>query len=195
MLSYAFQSRAEFPRTRQRFYRAMGGGSAYSEGGERGRGQNERQRGGGCAKPLRGQAPETPKRLLHSRFASATHYKLEDFVAGTLADAPNLPVSQIFTLDFHGTHRASGSPLKIKVGSFLPDTLPSRQFLLRHYTLCRHCSLPTPTLFKRIVSVLPSFRELQAVPNFAGNTYKHRANECRMELAPIMPSAADVQPS
>lgn len=84
---------------------------------------------GGCAKPLRGQAPVTPKRLLHSRFASATHYKLEHFVAGTRADATNLPVSQIFTLDFHGTHRASGSPLKIKVGSFLPDTLPSALFL------------------------------------------------------------------
>lgn len=26
-------------------------------------------------------------------------------------------------------------PIKIKVGSFLPDTLPSRQFLLRQYTL------------------------------------------------------------
>lgn len=98
--------RAEFPRTRQRFYRAMGGRLCIFRGGERGRGQNERQRGGGCAKPLRGQAPETPKRLLHSRFASATHYKLENFVAGTLADAPNLPVSQIFMLDFHGTHRA-----------------------------------------------------------------------------------------
>lgn len=83
-----------------------GGRLCIFRGGERGRGQNERQRGGGCAKPLRGQAPEPPKRLLHSRFASATHYKLEDFVAGTIADAPNLPVSQIFTLDFHGTHRA-----------------------------------------------------------------------------------------
>lgn len=75
-------------------------------GGARGERKNDVQRGGGCAKPLRGQAPVTPKRLLHSRFASATHYKLEDFVAGTLADAPNLPVSQIFTLDFHGTRRA-----------------------------------------------------------------------------------------
>lgn len=85
--------------------RSVGAFCIFREG-ERGRGQNERQRGGGCAKPLRGQAPVTPKRLLHSRFASATRYKLEDFVAGTLADAPNLPVSQIFTLDFHGTHRA-----------------------------------------------------------------------------------------
>ncbi len=84
----------------------MGGGSAYSEGERGGEGKTSVSAVGGCAKPLRGQAPETPKRLLHSRFASATHYKLENFVAGTLADAPNLPVSQIFTLDFHGTHRA-----------------------------------------------------------------------------------------
>ena len=55
--------------------------------GERGQDENKRQRGGGCAKPLRGQAPVTPKRLLHSRFASATHYKTEIFVDGTRADA------------------------------------------------------------------------------------------------------------
>lgn len=67
-------------------------------------------------------------------------------------------------------------PIKISAGSFLPDTLPSALYPARHQPF-------------------PSFRGLQAVPNFAGNTYKHRANECRMELAPIMPSAADVQPS
>lgn len=68
--------------------------------GERGRGKNERQRGGGCAKPLRGQAPVTPKRLLHSRFASATHYKTEIFVDGTRADAVDLPDMQIFKARF-----------------------------------------------------------------------------------------------
>lgn len=67
--------------------------------GKRGR-EEIYERGGGCAKPLRGQAPVTPKRLLHSRFASVTHYKLEDFVAGTLAEAPNLPDSQIFNPRF-----------------------------------------------------------------------------------------------
>lgn len=64
--------------------------------GERGESKNERQRGGGCAKPLRGQAPVTLKRLLHSRFASATHYKTEIFVDGTRADAIDLPDCQIF---------------------------------------------------------------------------------------------------
>ena len=68
--------------------------------GERGREKNERQRGGGCAKPLRGQAPVTPKRLLHSRFASATHYKTEIFVDGTRADAVDLPDMQIFKARF-----------------------------------------------------------------------------------------------
>ena len=62
--------------------------------------ENERQRGGGCAKPLRGEAPVTPKRLLHSRFASATHYKTEIFVDGTRADAVDLPDMQIFKARF-----------------------------------------------------------------------------------------------
>ena len=57
--------------------------------------ENERQRGGGCAKPLRGAAPRTPKRLLHNRFSSSTHYKTEIFVDGTRDDAVNLPESQI----------------------------------------------------------------------------------------------------
>ena len=68
--------------------------------GERGRGKNERQRGGGCAKPLRGQAPVTPKRLLYSRFASATHCKTGIFVDGTRADAIDLPDMQIFKAQF-----------------------------------------------------------------------------------------------
>ena len=59
-------------------------------------GKNKRQRGGGCTKPLRGQAPVTLKRLLHSRFASATHYKSRRFVGRPLAYASNLPDSQIF---------------------------------------------------------------------------------------------------
>ena len=50
--------------------------------------------------PLRGQAPVTPKRLLHSRFASATHYKTEIFVDGTRADAIDLPDMQIFKAQF-----------------------------------------------------------------------------------------------
>lgn len=74
--------------------------SAYSGGEKKGRSENEVQRGGGCAKPLRGQAPVTPKRLLHSRFASATHYKTEIFVDGTRADAIDLPDMQIFKARF-----------------------------------------------------------------------------------------------
>ena len=42
---------------------------------DKGIGRNPPQGGGGCIKPLRGQAPEPPKRLLHSRLASTTHYK------------------------------------------------------------------------------------------------------------------------
>lgn len=77
-----------------------GGVSAYSARARGGEGKNEVQRGGGCAKPLRGQAPVTPKRLLHSRFASATHYKTEIFVDGTRADAIDLPDMQIFKAQF-----------------------------------------------------------------------------------------------
>ena len=69
-------------------------------GGARGERKNDVQRGGGCAKPLRGQAPVTPKRLLHSRFASATHYKTEIFVDGTRADAIDLPDMQIIKARF-----------------------------------------------------------------------------------------------
>lgn len=61
-----------------------------------GQGKNERQRGGGGAKPLRGQAPVTPKRLLRSRFASATRYKSQDFVERDPREMANLPESQIF---------------------------------------------------------------------------------------------------
>ena len=72
--------------------------SAYSSVAKKGR--SEIERGGGCAKPLRGQAPVTPKRLLHSRFASATHYKTEIFVDGTRADAIDLPDMQIIKARF-----------------------------------------------------------------------------------------------
>ena len=76
------------------------GGFCIFRGGARGERKNDVQRGGGCAKPLRGQAPVTPKRLLHSRFASATHYKTEIFVDGTRADAIDLPDMQIFKAQF-----------------------------------------------------------------------------------------------
>nr|DAP57874.1 MAG TPA: hypothetical protein [Caudoviricetes sp.] len=73
-------------------------------------------------------------------------------------------------------------PIKIKARSFLPDTLPSALYPARH----QPC-------FQRNVSLLPSFRLRIIRLIFAGNTYKYRANESRMELAPIMPSAADIQ--
>ena len=75
--------------------RSVGAFCIFREG-ERGQDENKRQRGGGCAKPLRGQAPVTPKQLLRSRLASATRYKTEFFVDGTRADAVDLPDMQIF---------------------------------------------------------------------------------------------------
>ena len=65
-------------------------------GGERGRGKNERQRGGGCAKPLRGQAPVTPNSLILRSFHLATRYKSEIFVERDPREMANLPESQIF---------------------------------------------------------------------------------------------------
>jgi len=64
--------------------------------GERGRGKNERQRGGGCAKPLRGQAPVTPNSLILRSFHLATRYKSEKFVERGPREMTNLPESQIF---------------------------------------------------------------------------------------------------
>lgn len=64
--------------------------------GERGRGKNERQRGGGCAKPLRGQAPVTPNSLILRSFHLATRYKFKDFVERDPREMANLSESQIF---------------------------------------------------------------------------------------------------
>lgn len=64
--------------------------------GERGRGKNEHQRGGGCAKPLRGQAPVTPNSLILRSFHLATRYKSQDFVERDPREIVNLPESQIF---------------------------------------------------------------------------------------------------
>lgn len=64
--------------------------------GREGRGKNERQRGGGCAKPLRGQAPVTPNSLILRSFHLATRYKSEIFVERDPREMANLPVSQIF---------------------------------------------------------------------------------------------------
>lgn len=64
--------------------------------GEREQGENKRQRGGGCAKPLRGQAPVTPNSLILRSFHLATRYKSQDFVERDPREMANLPVSQIF---------------------------------------------------------------------------------------------------
>lgn len=48
--------------------------------GERGRGKNDNEGGGGCAKPLRGQAPVTPNSLILQSLHISSHYKLEKFV-------------------------------------------------------------------------------------------------------------------
>ena len=63
---------------------------------ERGQDENKRQRGGGCAKPLRGQAPVTPNSLILRSFHLATRYKSQDFVGRDTREMANLPVSQIF---------------------------------------------------------------------------------------------------
>ena len=65
----------------------------------RGRGGREKKQASarwGVCKATTGASPVTLKRLLHSRFASATHYKTEIFVDGTRADAIDLPDCQIF---------------------------------------------------------------------------------------------------
>ena len=64
--------------------------------GERGQDENKRQRGGGCAKPLRGQAPVTPNSLILRSFHLATRYKSQYFVERDPREMANLPVSQIF---------------------------------------------------------------------------------------------------
>ena len=64
--------------------------------GREGRAKNERQRGGGCAKPLRGQAPVTPNSLILRSFHLATRYKSGDFVERGPREMANLPESQIF---------------------------------------------------------------------------------------------------
>ena len=70
--------------------------SAYSARAKKGRSENKRQRGGGCAKPLRGQAPVTPNSLILRSFHLATRYKSQDFVERDPREMANLPVSQIF---------------------------------------------------------------------------------------------------
>lgn len=64
--------------------------------GREGTRKNELQRGGGCAKPLRGQAPVTPNSLILRSFHLATRYKFKDFVERGPREMANLPESQIF---------------------------------------------------------------------------------------------------
>lgn len=74
--------------------------SAYSGGAEKGRSENEVQRGGGCAKPLRGQAPVTPNSLILRSLHLATHYKSEEFVEWDPCEMVDLPDMQIFKAQF-----------------------------------------------------------------------------------------------
>lgn len=75
--------------------RSVGAFCIFREG-ERGQDENKRQRGGGCAKPLRGQAPVTPNSLILRSFHLATRYKSEIFVERGPREMANLPESQIF---------------------------------------------------------------------------------------------------
>ena len=83
--------------------------SAYSGRTKKGRSENEVQRGGGCAMPLRGQAPVTPNSLFLRSFHLATRYKTEIFVDGTRADAVDLPDMQIFKAQFRRDPTASAA--------------------------------------------------------------------------------------
>ncbi|HBN62646.1 MAG TPA: hypothetical protein DD424_01940 [Porphyromonadaceae bacterium] len=74
--------------------------SAYSARAKKGRSENEREGGGGCAKPLRGQAPVTPNFLILRPFHLATRYKSEIFVERDPREMVNLPESQIFKARF-----------------------------------------------------------------------------------------------
>ena len=72
---------------------------------------------------------------------------------------------KFLTLDFYWTHRHRAAH-KIKVGSFLPGTLPSALYPARHQPF-------------------PSFRVLQAVPIFAGKTNKYRILWQTIHLPPM----------
>ena len=58
--------------------------------------EKEREGGGGCAKPLRGQAPEPPNSLILRSLHLATRYISKEFVERDPREMPNLPESQIF---------------------------------------------------------------------------------------------------
>lgn len=70
-------------------------GSAYSAL-QSGMSEKEREGGGGCAKPLRGQAPVTPNSLILRSLHLATRYKSGEFVERDPREMPNLPESQVF---------------------------------------------------------------------------------------------------
>lgn len=61
-----------------------------------GESEREREGGGGCLKPLRGQAPVTPNSLILRSLHLATRYKSGEFVERDPCEMPNLPESQIF---------------------------------------------------------------------------------------------------
>ena len=126
--------------------------SAYSARAKKGRSENEREGGGGCAKPLRGQAPVTPNFLILRSFHLATRYKFKDFVERDPREMANLPESQIFRLASNGTQSAVCRPSEVRpVLSFpapsrrpciLPDTNPFRLFA--SFKTCRNLQ-GTPT--------------------------------------------------
>lgn len=55
-------------------------GSAYNGRAREGEGKSEVQRGGGCAMPLRGQAPVTPNSLSFRLNPTSSRYKIKIFV-------------------------------------------------------------------------------------------------------------------
>nr|DAU97233.1 MAG TPA: hypothetical protein [Caudoviricetes sp.] len=77
-----------------------GGVSAYSARTRGGEEKTSDSAVGGCAKPLRGQAPVTPNSLILRSFHLATRYKSEIFVERGPREMVNLPESQIFKARF-----------------------------------------------------------------------------------------------
>lgn len=128
----------------------MGWLSAYSASEKRSERKTSLSAVGGVCSHDGGCAPEPPNSLILRSLHLATRYKSGDFVERDPCEMPNLPDSQIFNPRFF---RAPGiaPPIKIEAGSFLPGTLPSALYPARH-------------------PPFPSFRELQAVPIFAGTT-------------------------
>lgn len=128
--------------------------------GERGRGKNERQRGGGCMMPHRGQAPVPPNSLSFSPNPFSSRYKLDDFVE-----------------------------MQLKIGTLLSERQLVMHSILSHFRLNAECSrtfppnLPSavPSDNSRRPCILPDSNPsyaLRAV--YSGVIIDYRSRRCRL---------------